>query len=237
MSLSRAWSFYVGFILIFAGFYLCDRSHACSPMRCPCCRPCRADESLDCRHAALVALVGESLSAGRPSWLGQTRLRWRRSRAGFGQIATFNALRATCCCAPRALCRSACALPRDPPALAQDTRRTTSLSVGATIDWTALAPLPHLHRDWAHPWPHPHRDRWARRCHVCSRTRLIAATSALGPWSAGLGARGAWGPGGLGCSRTHHAFPRRAAICAAMVGTCSASRIARCTTSSSGPTI
>jgi hypothetical protein len=180
MSLSRAWSFYVGFILIFAGFYLCDRSHACSPMRCPCCRPCRADESLDCRHAALVALVGESLSAGRPSWLGQTRLRWRRSRAGFGQIATFNALRATCCCAPRALRRSACALPRDPPALAQDTRRTTSLSVGATIDWTGLAPLPHLHRDSAHP------------CHICTGTRrtprhirtetvgLAATTSAAG---------------------------------------------------------
>ena len=59
MSLSRAWSFYVGFILIFAGFYLCDRSHACSPMRCPCCRQCRADETHDCQHAALVAFVGE----------------------------------------------------------------------------------------------------------------------------------------------------------------------------------
>ena len=65
------------------------------------------------------------------------------------------------------------------------------------------SPLPHLHRDWAHPGhictgtgltpatsapglgsprPHLHRD-WARPCHICTGTGLTPATSApgLGP--------------------------------------------------------
>ena len=51
------------------------------------------------------------------------------------------------------------------------------------------APLPHLHRDWAHPChictrtrsplPHLHRD-WAHPCHICAGTGLTPATSVPG---------------------------------------------------------
>jgi hypothetical protein len=37
--------------------------------------------------------------------------------------------------------------------------------------WRQLIPVPHLHRDWAHPCPHLRRD-WAHPCHICTRTGL-----------------------------------------------------------------
>jgi hypothetical protein len=40
------------------------------------------------------------------------------------------------------------------------------------------SPLPHPHRDWAHP-PHLRWD-WARPCHICTGTVLTPATSAPG---------------------------------------------------------
>ncbi len=77
------------------------------------------------------------------------------------------------------------------------------------------SPLPHLHRDWAHPChictgtrlapatsapglgsplPHLHRD-WALSCHICTGTRLAPSASAPGlgsppPHLRRLGTRG-----------------------------------------------
>ena len=39
--------------------------------------------------------------------------------------------------------------------------------------------LPQLHRDWAHPSPHLHRDR-ARACHICAGTERASASSGAG---------------------------------------------------------
>jgi hypothetical protein len=64
------------------------------------------------------------------------------------------------------------------------TSRITSLTgIAATSAPGLRSPLPHLlHRAWVLPLPHLHQD-WARRCHICTGTGLVAATSAPGPGS------------------------------------------------------
>ena len=151
MSLSRAWSFYVGFILIFAVFYLCDRSHACSPMRCPCCRQCRADETHDCQHAALVAFVGERHKCREAVVTGSGPV---TTEAIARRLWTDRTLpRAACnmrCAVRRARCRAVRPLVRK---IRGAPRRPRSARPLIGPGWP---PLPHLHRDWAHP------------CHICA---------------------------------------------------------------------